>query len=115
MSTNETTRRRRKGTHGGARPGAGRKKQLADAVEITITVERTQLDHLERFGARTQQPNRSASARAVLSSHQRLEALVIEHLANAECTCGGEHRRDGVRSCSVCRFAAALLPPQPPA
>ena len=45
----DVARRKTKGTWGGWRPGAGRKRTLEDPVSITADLERADVDFLEKI------------------------------------------------------------------
>jgi hypothetical protein len=66
----EVVARKRKGTWGGARPGAGRKPVLKDPVRITLDLEQDQLDALEAMATEAE-VSVSAMVRRIVADRTR--------------------------------------------
>lgn len=66
-------RKKKKGQHGGAREGSGRKPELDGPVKVIINLERGQKRKLDRLCKETSQ-NRSAAVRSLIDTNVKEES-----------------------------------------
>ena len=65
--------KRKKASHGGARPGAGRKATLEKPVKVLVTLEKGQASKLDKLCKRTGS-NRSAAVRDMIDANIKEES-----------------------------------------